>query len=100
MRRASSLLVVFSVLLAATACGGEPSAAYDPDEDRSVYDAEVDAADVFDRQDTEPYEETASLPDGRDIRLWYSRDGARLLEQHRAPGDGPWTAPATLLESE
>ncbi len=101
-RITGALVPDLAALLLLSACGtGRPAdaAAYDPVKDTSVYD-DVVSAEKFDKKWPEPYEETASLADGRDVRLWYSKDGRQLMEQHRAPGDGSWTKPRALLQSE
>lgn len=104
MRRTASAASVLAAVLLTGACGtgsgsGTGSATYDPDRDTSVYD-EAKSSETFDETWRDPYEEQVSLPDGRDVRIWYSEDGSSLMEQHRAAGDGAWTEPATLLESD
>lgn len=94
--------VVAGVVAAALAgCCPEPDddeRAHDPAKDTSVYDSGL-LTGSFDQPDASAYEQHLALADGRRIRVWISRAGDRLVEQHYSPTEDAWTAPATIFAS-
>lgn len=93
MRAATGLLL----LLPLTGCTvDEPTD--EPVDDTSRYVADR-SAETFDRDFRDDYEATAVLADGRRVRLWYSRDGDALREQHWSPDEQAWTEPRDVVTS-
>lgn len=73
---------------------------YDPGSDRSEYTEAEPSEESFDPSWRGTYASSLSLDDGRKVRLWYSRDGHELKEQHYSPEHDAWTAPAVRHTSE
>lgn len=91
-------LALVVVALAAIGCTTGGVRSYHPEDDTSVYDDEL-ATLTFDDFPYRYYEEQMRLSDGRTIRLFYSRSGDRLMEQHYSPSQDAWTSPRILLRS-
>lgn len=98
IRTVPAVVPVVLVALAAAGCTTGDSGSFDPGDDTSVYD-DARATESFDPDFAEDYEQQASLPDGRKIRLWYSESGDRLLEQHYSPDEDAWTTPQVVVRS-